>query len=128
MFVMLCPHTHPLTHAHTHTPPPLQFRRFVYRINYQFVWHQTSTLIMHQISLTSLSFAGLMSRDINRAQGPPPTLCLPSPPIIRGALQLQPAERRAAQRGSLLPVRRGREWLIRIHRRFSTGAHSTSPR
>lgn len=51
---------------------------------------------LHQISLPSFSFAGLMSRDINRAQGPPPTLSLPSPPLIRGALQLQPAERRAA--------------------------------
>lgn len=114
------------THTHTHSAPSLQFRQPVYGINYQFVWHRTPTSIMHQISLTSRSFAGLMSRDINRAQGPPPTLSLPSPPLIRGALRLQPAERRAAQHNSLLPVRRGREWRIPIHTRFSPDR--TSPR
>lgn len=105
MFVMLC--------THTRTAPLLQFQRSVYRITYQFVWHQRSTPIVHHISRTSLSFAGLMSRDINRAQGPPPTLSLPSPPLIRGTPQLQPAERSAALS---LPVRRGR---TRIRTRFS---------
>lgn len=55
-----------------------------------------STQSIHQIFPTSLSSAGLTSRDINRAQSPPPTLSLPSPLLIWGAPQLQPSERSAA--------------------------------